>query len=112
MLRLLTRFGNGHRNSLGQSGRLLLWATTWALGLLASASTVNAADDAILRWNAVALQAVVDDHSGTFGPAAHGGPTRSSWALAIVHIAMYDAVNAIDGSHDPYLPVTSPTAGA
>ena len=109
---LLTRFGIAGRNSLRHVSRALLTAAACALSLLACGSAAIAADDAILRWNQVALQAVVDDHSGTFGPAEHGGPTRSSWALAIVHIAMYDAVNAIDGSHDPYLPVLSPTAGA
>lgn len=69
-------------------------------------------NDAILRWNKVALQAVVADHSGTFGAPQQGGPTRASRALAIIHIAMYDAVNAIDGSSAPYLPVGAPTVGA
>ena len=69
--------------------------------------------DAILHWNAISLKAVADDHSGTYGAPEQGGPTRASRALAIVHIAMYDAVNAIDGSFEPYIPVTlSPTEGA
>ena len=38
---------------------------------------------------------MVADHSGTFGAAFQGGPTRGSRALAIIHIAMYDAANAI-----------------
>jgi hypothetical protein len=59
--------------------------------------------DPVLRWNAVALQAVADDHSGTFGPPAHGGPNRAARVLAIVHAAIYDAVNSIDGTHQPYL---------
>ena len=67
--------------------------------------------DAILYWNQIALQAVVDDHSGTFGQPEQGGPTRSSRALAIIHIAMYDAVNAIDGSSTPYIPVLGSTEG-
>jgi hypothetical protein len=66
--------------------------------------------DAILHWNAIALQVVVNDHSGTFGAAENGGPTRTSWALAIVHIAMFDAVNAIDGSFEPYIPITQNSA--
>jgi hypothetical protein len=68
--------------------------------------------DIILRWNSIALQAVTQDHSGTYGTPENGGPTRGSFALAIVHIAMYDALNAIDGSYEPYLPVLSPTANA
>ncbi len=63
-------------------------------------------NDPILKWNSIALEAVAEDHSGTFGPADQGGPTRTSRALAIVHIAMYDAANAILGGYEPYLPVT------
>src|SRR6188768_5345 len=42
----------------------------------------SSANDPILKWNAIALQAVVDDHSGTFGPPDQGGPTRAARALA------------------------------
>jgi hypothetical protein len=58
--------------------------------------------DPVLAWNAIALQAVADDHSGTFGPAEQGGPTRTARALAIVHAAIFDAVNSIDRSYTPY----------
>ena len=70
--------------------------------------------DRVLRWNAVALDAVVIDHTpvlaqlpGSDVPGAGGGsqrgPTRTARALAIVHAAIYDAVNAIDHRHEPYL---------
>jgi hypothetical protein len=59
--------------------------------------------DPVLRWNEIALGAVAEDHSATFGPAEQGGPTRAARALAIVHAAIYDAVNSIDGSSTPYL---------
>lgn len=59
--------------------------------------------DSILHWNSVALAAVVADHSGTFGPAQQGGPTRTSRALAIVHAAMFDALNSITPTAKPYL---------
>ncbi len=59
-------------------------------------------NDPVLRWNGIALAAVVDDHSGTFGAAAQGGPTRTARALAIVHTAIYDAVNSIVRSRRPY----------
>ncbi|HUG18810.1 MAG TPA: phosphatase PAP2 family protein [Planctomycetaceae bacterium] len=65
-------------------------------------------NDPVLKWNAIALQAVVDDHSGTYGSAEQGGPTRTSRALAIVHLAIYDAVNAIVGGHEPYIEVLLP----
>lgn len=51
--------------------------------------------DHILYWNAVALEANKRDFSnvpGTDKPSPEqGGPTLSSRALAIVHLAMYDA---------------------
>ncbi len=71
----------------------------------------SSANDPILQWNAIALQAVADDHSGTFGTPDQGGPTRTARALAVVHIAMYDAVNAIVGGYEPYLQVTGLPAG-
>src|SRR5262249_44028342 len=41
-----------------------------------------------------------------------GGPTRDSRALAIVHAAMFDAVNSIDGRFTPYLTVAPNAKGA
>jgi len=50
-------------------------------------------------WNEVASRAVAVDHTPALaGPAfapEQLGPTRSSRALAIVHLAIYDALNAI-----------------
>jgi hypothetical protein len=72
----------------------------------------------LLRWHEISMAATALDHT----PAPAGdprvfreqlGPHRSSRALAIVHIAMFDAMNAIQGN--PYrsftgLPaVTRPT---
>lgn len=87
---------------------------TLLLGTVSSEAQAQAApdDDPVLHWNGIALQADADDHSGTWRrtddgrPAPEqGGPTAGSRALAIVHLAIYDAVNAIDGTHDPYLRV-------
>ena len=58
-------------------------------------------------WNEIALTAVALDHT----PVAPGedrvfgeqfGPPRTSRALAIVHIALFDAVNAITGGYQSY----------
>ncbi|WNZ24570.1 phosphatase PAP2 family protein [Leptolyngbya sp. NK1-12] len=69
--------------------------------------------DAILYWNDVALEAVARDHTGSPAPLEQGGPTRTARALAIVHLAMYDAFNSITGSYTPYLPnLPMPTPGA
>jgi hypothetical protein len=64
--------------------------------------------DAILFWNDIALQASAND----FSPAPpdnkvapeQGGPTRTARALAIVHLAMYDAFNSIATTFTPYVP--------
>src|SRR5438093_734716 len=62
---------------------------------------------AVRRWNQIAIDASGLDHT----PVAAGenrrfgeqlGPGRSSRALAIVHIAMFDAVNAIFGKYQSY----------
>lgn len=59
--------------------------------------------DPVLHWNAIALQANADDHTFIYGPPEHGGPGASSRALAIVHAAIYDAINAIERTHEPYI---------
>lgn len=63
--------------------------------------------DSILDWNAIAIEAVRQDHSFTFGPPEQGGPTRASRALAIVHAAMFDAANSADHHYEPYLVLKS-----
>jgi hypothetical protein len=40
------------------------------------------------------------------------GPTLSTRNLAILHIAIYDAVNAIDRGHQPYLFLADPPPGS
>jgi hypothetical protein len=74
--------------------------------------------DHILYWNDVALEANRRDFSNVPGktkPAPEqGGPTLSSRALAIVHLAMYDAHAGASGNPSdlpPYLK-TLPSAGA
>ncbi len=61
----------------------------------------------LVHWNEIAINASGYDHS----PLAPGelrifgeqlGPGRSSRAMAIVHIAMFDAVNAIAGGYQGY----------
>jgi hypothetical protein len=65
--------------------------------------------DAVLDWNEIALEATA---------AATFDPPRESRALAIVHAAMFDAVNAIVGEFYPYAcepkvaPSASPEAAA
>ena len=63
--------------------------------------------EAVRRWNQIAIDASGLDHT----PVAPGenrvfgeqiGPGRASRAMAIVHIAIFDAVNAIMGGYQSY----------
>lgn len=69
--------------------------------------------DAILYWNQIALKTVAQDSTGMPPKADQGGPTRTSRALAIVHLAMYDALNSIAQIYQPYVSgLPTPPAGA
>ncbi len=63
--------------------------------------------DSLHRWNVIAINASGLDHT----PVAPGenrvfgeqlGPGRSSRAMAIVHIAMFDALDAVGGGYTSY----------
>jgi hypothetical protein len=58
--------------------------------------------DPVLEWNTIACDAAKIDH-GLDAPQLQFGPTRVARVMAIVHIAIFDAVNSIDRSYDPYL---------
>ena len=71
----------------------------------------------IRRWNEIAVNASGLDHtpvavgeSRVFGEQL--GPVRSSRAIAIVHIAIFDAVNAIVGGYQSYTGIPRGSAGA
>jgi len=73
-------------------------------------------EDLVRRWNEIALIANAVDHT----PAAPGetrvfgeqlGPCRTSRAFAIVHIAIFDAVNAIAGGYESYTGLAPALAG-
>jgi hypothetical protein len=53
----------------------------------------------VLRWNRIAIDASGLDHAGA---REQLGPGRSSRALAIVHIAIFDALNAAVGGYESY----------
>jgi hypothetical protein len=69
--------------------------------------------DSILFWNAVALEAVRVSHSDP-DKREQNGPTLSARALAIIHLAMYDAYAGIVGGagFPRYLNPVVPPAGA
>ncbi len=76
-----------------------------------------AASDTLRYWNRIAVDASGLDHT----PPAAGenrlfgeqlGPGRASRAMAIVHIAMFDAVNAIVGGYHGYTGIGGAPRGA
>src|SRR5262245_64718722 len=69
------------------------------------------AGDVILQWNAIALDALKNDYALGHTPD-QGGPTRDARALAIVHAAMFDALNSIRGQCVPYLTIAPNAKGA
>ena len=74
-------------------------------------------EDSILFWNAVALEANRVSHSDP-AKMEQTGPPLSSRALAIVHLAMYDAYAGVKNNPIPdpdfprYLPFPPPPPGA
>src|SRR6059058_2730959 len=68
--------------------------------------------DSIHRWNAIAINASGLDHTPlapgeirTFGEQL--GPGRASRAMAIVHIAIFDSINAALGKYQSYTGIQS-----
>ena len=68
--------------------------------------------DSILYWNDVSLEANRISH--TNGKGEQTGPTLSSRALAIVHLAMYDAYAGVAGNPPdlPHYLTPGPVPGA
>src|SRR5437867_345270 len=61
--------------------------------------------DSIRRWNQIAIDASGLDHSAF---REQLGPGRASRAMAIVHIAMFDTINAAEGEYEGYTGVRAP----
>src|SRR4051812_17933234 len=81
-----------------------------------STSRGGATRERLRYWNQVAIDASGLDHT----PVAAGedrvfgeqlGPTRASRAMAIVHIAIFDAVNAVVGRYRAYSRLPLPPGG-
>jgi hypothetical protein len=74
--------------------------------LVVLATPASARADAVTDWNQVAAAAL--QSPGTATPPGAGQGAASTAHLAMVHAAVYDAVNAIDRCHEPY--VSAPKA--
>jgi hypothetical protein len=90
-----------------------------AYGPLYSASAIAAGDPGpgstspIRRWNQIAINASGLDHTPvapgetrTFGEQL--GPCRAARAIAIVHVAMFDSINAIFGGYKSFTNIRPP----
>ena len=71
----------------------------------AHASSDTSQPDQVIQWNRTLLQIL--QTPGAQPATIH--PTRS---MAIVHLAIYDAVNAIRGGHAPYLALHAPRSAS
>src|SRR5262245_41690051 len=73
--------------------------------------------DQVRRWNQIAIDASGLDHKPPGPGEVRGfreqmGPGRSSRAMAIVHIAIFEAMNAIAGGYESYVHLTPGDPGA
>jgi hypothetical protein len=74
-------------------------AVLGGLSISARGQPVAAATNTVAEWNAIAASAIMSPT-----PAGAGQPPHAAMlSLAMVQGAVYDAVNAIDGGHEPYL---------
>jgi hypothetical protein len=90
-------------NSLTQFKKISILPFLIALALVALASPRVARANAVTDWNEIASNAIV--------VTAAQFPSASTLSFAMVQGAVYDAVNAIDRGHQPYLvqPPSNPT---
>lgn len=92
----------------------ILMGLVFAIGCVPSTHPQPESNDVVLQWNQIAIDASGLDHT----PPSPGetrvykeqlGPTRASRAMAIVHIAMFDAIDAVEGGYDSYTRVAAPS---
>ncbi|MCA1579950.1 MAG: phosphatase PAP2 family protein [Acidobacteria bacterium] len=77
----------------------------------------GAGADEILRWNEIAINASGLDHTAVLAGenrvfGEQFGPGRAARAMAIVHVAIFDAVNSIAGGYKSYSGIGRAPGGA
>src|SRR5262249_55215048 len=68
----------------------------------------NSTTEPLRHWNEIAINASGLDHTQPQPGDTHvfgeqHGPGRAARAMAIVHIAIFEALNAIDGKYESYV---------
>ena len=81
-----------YKEIASQMTKLLTMVTLLCASLKAQSQPVNQ----VLQWNKTLLAIIRT-------PGAQPATIHSTRSFAIMHAAIYDAVNAIDGTHTPYL---------
>ena len=82
-----------------------------------SPASVDQPVELLRHWNMIAIDATGLDHTPP-GPNENRvfgeqlGPTRASRAMAIIHIAIFDAVNSIAGGYESYTHIPPAKRGA
>jgi hypothetical protein len=100
---------SGGLRGFGAAAAIALSAALGAAGCHGSSG--DAALEALLHWNRISIDASGFDHTPA-GGAEQVGPGRASKAMAVVHIAMFEAVNAIAGGHESYVALPAAPSGA
>src|SRR5688500_2390422 len=96
-----------HRHDTATStirrARALAMAALIAVAALIPVSSAAAIEptDMVLRWNENAVNVIGQPATNT-PPGLGQGPPLAALHVAMVHGAIYDAVNAIAGGHEPY----------
>jgi hypothetical protein len=90
------------RRSRVLGGLLIVLAAIGALAGAQPAAYAGPPEDAVLDWNQHAVEALVNAATAPT-PGVGQSPPVSILHLAMVHGAVYDAVNMIDGGHESYL---------
>lgn len=122
MIRCLARAANGRPRLHSFTANLLLaFLPLWAAGcgdfFPALLGLPDSLTSSLLRWNQIAVDASGLDHTpvgaGETRQFGHQlGPTRASRAMAIVHIAVFDAVNAVKGNFQSYTGIDAAPVGS
>jgi hypothetical protein len=100
------------RNAWSRVLLIVLSVCALAIPATASAAPRTASADTVRDWNLYATNALGNPPTAPVMPGAGQPPHVAPLHLAMVQAAVYDAVNAIDGGHQPYLaglPPASPS---
>jgi hypothetical protein len=88
---------------------IVLTVCAFAIPATTSAAQSPSSADTVEEWNHHAMDALVNASTAPV-PGAGQPPPVSALHLAMVQGAVYDAVNSIDGGHQPYLAEVPPAS--